>query len=108
MLIQPYIENSILHGLMHKKDGGTISIRFEAHDKFIKCIIEDDGVGRVASKKINEAIGKTHNSFGLPITKSRLEELNKTRGSSLTVVIEDIVVKEEVKGTRVKLNIPID
>lgn len=108
MLIQPYVENAILHGLMHKTNGGKIKIRFEQAGKFIKCCIEDDGVGREVSMRINKAIGKTHDSFGLPITKSRLEELNKNRGSSVSVTIEDIVENNTIQGTRVIVNIPIE
>ncbi len=108
MLIQPYVENSILHGLMPKEEEGIIKITLHKQGKLIKCTIEDNGIGRLASKKNNLEMDKTHQSFGLPITKSRLDELNKASKTKVTINIEDIIEDYQIKGTRVELFIPID
>lgn len=108
MLIQPYVENAIIHGIAHNKKQGYIKIEFIKDKNTLKCVILDNGIGRKASAEINARITKNHKSLGIPITKNRLEILNKSSESSVVVVIEDVLQDKLVKGTQVKIYIPID
>lgn len=110
MLIQPYVENSIWHGLMHKKGNGKIEIRFSIHQNTLHCTIKDDGIGRLKSAQLKEANPNTlHKSLGMNITKDRLEIINQMNNSSLNLVIDDVLNSDNaVIGTVVKLNIPLN
>ncbi len=108
MLIQPYVENSISHGLIPAETQGHIKIEFKLERKHISCIIEDNGIGRKAAQERKPGIRKEHNSLGTRIVSSRLDLVNAFYGTSLKTVFTDL--KDEhgnVAGTMVKINIPI-
>jgi ligand-binding sensor domain-containing protein len=107
MLIQPYVENAIWHGLMHKQSPGKISIRFEMSGKVLQCIIEDNGIGRKKSRELNSQNNANHKSVGMSITRERLEIFNQLNRSNLSVNIMDLMNSDgSTGGTRVELNIP--
>jgi len=103
LLIQPYVENAILHGLRHKENGpGLLTISFEEQEDKIICQVEDNGIGRKASAAIyNEH--QRHQSLGLKVSKDRVESLNELYKSISQVVIID---KDDEAGTIVKLILP--
>lgn len=102
MLLQPYIENSLKHGLLHKNGHKKLSISFEqTEDKGIKCIIQDNGVGRAASAKINAAKSIGHKSFATGANDNRVELINKNRDKKIKVDIIDLYENDEPSGTRV-------
>lgn len=109
MLIQPYVENAILHGIGNKEGKGHLHIVLKKQNGMIICEIEDDGVGR---KKAMEMSGKkksTHKSMGMEITRERLEILNLTNESNLSVNITDLVDNAgSPAGTRVEIFVPTD
>ncbi|MEI6694515.1 MAG: two-component regulator propeller domain-containing protein [Bacteroidota bacterium] len=106
MIIQPYIENAIIHGLIHKKQDGKLSIKLKLIDNYIICTIEDNGIGRKAAKKLKEHSGIKHNSSGMLITQERLDILNKKNKNQLSVKIIDLTNDEgEACGTRIELMI---
>ncbi len=106
MLIQPYVENAIKHGLLHKKDNRKLTISFELfkNQSMLKCIVLDNGIGRV---KANEMQHKKHNSFATEATAHRLELLNFGREKKIGVEIEDLYENAIAIGTKVTLLIPI-
>ena len=110
MILQPFIENSIIHGIRNKKDGrGKISIRFEADGSdYFKCILEDNGVGRAKAAEINKQHrSKDHNSKGMQITNDRIEVLNHQRTKKSSLTIEDLKDDAgEAKGTKVIIRVP--
>lgn len=108
MLIQPFVENAIWHGLMHKETKGTIRIGIEYKEKALLCVIEDNGIGRKRSAEINRAKnGDVHRSVGMSITKERLDIINLKHNSHLTMTITDMEDdKGNSTGTRVELNLP--
>ena len=110
MLIQPYVENSIWHGIMHKEGEGKISIRFSVRDEMLYCTIEDNGVGRGKSMEIKRNRPKAnHKSIGMTNTRERLEIINQVSKNDLKVVVTDLYSPENVPcGTRVELSVPID
>ena len=109
MLIQPYVENSIIHGLMNKNGKGKITIEFKAEKHILKCIITDNGIGREKAKEIKSHNETTHKSMGISITKNRLDVLNKSDEFIVTVTISDVYLEDKsIGGTQIEIIIPID
>jgi ligand-binding sensor domain-containing protein/anti-sigma regulatory factor (Ser/Thr protein kinase) len=108
LIIQPYVENAIWHGLMHLENKtGELTIRVETKDGFLKCIVDDNGIGRKKSLEIKGA--KKHRSVGLSITKERLENLNALYQSNLSVQLIDKYNEHgEGTGTTVEIFIPLN
>jgi ligand-binding sensor domain-containing protein/putative methionine-R-sulfoxide reductase with GAF domain len=91
MLLQPYVENALWHGLMHKDGDRQLSIKYERMDDDVfRCLINDNGIGRKRSLEIKEfnSKGKRHKSKGLQIAKDRLDLLEK-QGRHASVQITD-------------------
>ena len=86
LVIQPFVENSIIHGLNNKKSKGFISIELKMIEESILCIIQDNGIGREAADKIRENSGILHKSKGMNITKERLEILSNTKKYSVNII----------------------
>ncbi|MCB0429556.1 MAG: histidine kinase [Flavobacteriales bacterium] len=109
MLIQPYVENAIWHGLMHKTEKGKLIIDIRMEQNNLLCVIEDNGIGRQKSAEINVGSRtKQHKSMGMSITKERLDILNEHRKGALSVEIIDLTDAEGFPiGTRVELHIPL-
>lgn len=108
MLIQPYVENSICHGLMPLEEKGIVKIDLGLKDNFILCTIEDNGVGREAARERNLKREPNHNSLGTKITKSRLELVNELYGTTLKTEYTDLKNENgDPAGTRVEIQIPI-
>lgn len=108
MLIQPYVENALKHGLLHKKDNRKLSITIsKPSKKIIQCIVEDNGIGREKSKAINQKRQHQHKSFALKATTERLDLLNYGKERKIGVEILDLKYEDEATGTKVILNIPI-
>jgi len=107
MLIQPYIENAIKHGLAHKQGSKNLSVIFEdAEDNMLKVTVEDNGIGRKQSAVINATREASHISMGMKITDERLQLMKEKNAA---VVIEDLINKNnEPLGTRVILHIPTE
>ena len=106
MLIQPYIENALNHGIMNKEGKGHIKVGIERQNGHLICSVEDDGVGRATAEKIKAQKRHDHKSRGMSITKSRLEIINKMYQSDLNVEIEDLMEQNQPKGTKVKIYVP--
>jgi LytS/YehU family sensor histidine kinase len=109
MIIQPFIENAILHGIQHKHESGTININFGLREDFLLCTIEDDGVGRQKASEIE----KTYNSalkpesHGIRITKERLNLLSKKKSKTFIEINDRLDANNNVAGTKVEIGIPI-
>ena len=106
MLIQPFIENSLAHGLLHKEGEKKLSVSFELNDMLI-CKIEDNGIGREKSKVIKQRQNKAHESFSGKAIGKRLEILSDVFEGDFGYAYEDLYDKNEAIGTRVILTIPI-
>ncbi len=109
MLLQPYIENAILHGLMPRGDNGKLLISFRLQENTMICSITDNGIGRERSRAIRQlSKQKDHKSLGMKITNDRLELINRLNGSNLSMSITDLYdVNQEPSGTRVDIFIPV-
>jgi len=105
LIIQPFVENAIIHGLVPKKDDCFLSIRVSkiSEDKLL-CVVEDNGVGRKFSEKMKQDKGGIHRSYGMSITRRRLETLTKISNEDFSVEIVDLYDDNGLaRGTRVNI-----
>lgn len=108
MLIQPYLENAIKHGLLHKSGQKLLTITFVQWDKFLEVTIDDNGIGRKKSIELNHIRAKNHKSFASDANAKRLEVLNYGKTDKLSVEYTDKHDEHNNPiGTRVVLRIPI-
>ncbi|MFH1321981.1 MAG: tetratricopeptide repeat protein [Bacteroidota bacterium] len=108
LLIQPYVENAIWHGLMHKQEKGKVTVELNLKDNNIICCIEDNGIGREKAKEIKNKKTHTHKSLGTKITETRLNLINSLYGSNMNIKYIDL--KDEMgiaKGTKVEICVPV-
>src|SRR5690606_31026957 len=110
LIIQPYVENAIWHGLLHKTTEGTLSVHISRKGSdMLQCIIEDNGVGRTKARELKSKTASSRKSLGMQLTESRLVLLGRQAGLDASVDIEDITNElGEALGTKVILNIPVD
>lgn len=109
MLLQPYVENAILHGLTPASGKGLLTIGIRNEEQFIICTITDNGIGRKRSAEIKRTMpGTKHKSFGMKITEERLRILNEISLSQHRVTITDLEHSDgSAAGTKVELYVPI-
>ena len=110
MLLQPYVENAILHGLMPRGGGGHLIFSIQLHSDILICTIEDNGIGRKKAREMRQlSLKKGHTSMGMRITQDRLEIINRLNNSNLSLNITDLEnEKGEATGTRVEVFIPVN
>ena len=101
LLIQPFVENAILHGLVPKESNGKIDVSFDVENHQLVCTITDNGIGISKSKQMKEQSVQAHQSMALEITKKRLEIMEATISKSAQIEII------ENNGTIVTLRLPI-
>lgn len=105
MIIQPFIENAIWHGLLHKETPGRLTISINRFGHGLQCIIEDDGIGRKKAAELKSKSVNREKSYGMKITTDRLNMLN---GESKISNIEIIDLEDEAgnaTGTKVIVKI---
>lgn len=108
MLIQPYVENAICHGLTPLSGKGFVSIDLKLLSDHLLCTIEDNGIGREAAAERKRRSDTNHNSLGTRITASRLDLVNALYGTNLKTIFTDLKNERgEAVGTRVEIHIPI-
>lgn len=109
MILQPYVENAIWHGLMQKESGkGILELSMRKNNGHLICLIEDNGIGREAAQKLKSKSASRRKSYGMKITSDRLAMLNKIAGADASVQIFDLKNEDESPaGTRVELSIPL-
>lgn len=107
MLVQPYVENAIKHGLLHSRLPWQLSISFRKVTNGLEVEIEDNGIGRKKSEQLNANRQKHHRSFAMKANEKRLEILNKGLDNGISV---EVVDKENewgaASGTKVVLKVP--
>lgn len=101
MLIQPFIENALLHGLLHKEGQKILRIDFFMKEETLYCVIEDNGIGREHARKIQERQRSGHESFATKAITKRFDILKHFFKEELGVSYED-----SSNGTKVTLKIP--
>jgi sensor histidine kinase YesM len=107
MIIQPYVENAIKHGLLHSAKKWQLLINFNKLDTGIEVLVDDNGVGREKSSTINKAKAGSHKSFAVSANQKRLEILNKGLNKNISINIIDKKDNDNnALGTKVQLHIP--
>lgn len=108
LIIQPYVENAIWHGLMHKGDKGNLLIELHRDNNTLCCRITDDGIGRKRAGELKSKSASKNKSLGMQITAHRLALINALNAKAATVEVTDLVDSSgEACGTSVLLRIPI-
>ncbi len=109
LLLQPYVENAIWHGLMHKPEGGTVRVQVTLpQDNLLQLTITDDGVGRARAAELRSKSASHRKSFGLKMTSERIALVNQLYQTHTQVLIEDLVDTDgQPAGTEVVLQIPL-
>lgn len=106
MLLQPFCENAIWHGLMHKEGQGKLEVMMSINDNQLQCIITDNGIGRKRAAELKTKSGTKQKSFGLKITTERLALFNNEKSLQTFYNSEDVVDEDgKVAGTKVVLKI---
>ncbi len=109
MLLQPYIENAVKHGLLHKNGLKKLLITFSKDGDKIKIEIDDNGIGRQKSAELNAIKNKNHNSFATNAMQNRIDLLNKNNKNKITIdFIDKINQSQQSLGTTVVIEIPIN
>jgi CheY-like chemotaxis protein len=110
MLIQPYLENAVIHGIANNLKDSRIVIRLLKVGESIECSIQDNGIGREKAKELRtlRSGNKKHLSMGMNITETRIKLLNDLYGDSFVVQVKDLKDKfGEARGTLVKIVLPV-
>jgi tetratricopeptide (TPR) repeat protein len=113
LIIQPYAENAIWHGLMHlsdrQKGKGHLIIELYSEEEILYCKITDDGVGRKKATEMKSKSSSIHKSMGIKITESRIAMMQKMNGTNKLVEIKDLVHPDgSAAGTEVIIKIPVN
>lgn len=108
LIIQPYTENAIWHGLMHKEEKGRLRIEISQENDFLVFKIADDGIGRKKAAELNSKSATKHKSLGLKITEDRIRMMQHTNENIPPVVIHDLVnTNGGATGTEIIIKMPV-
>lgn len=109
MLVQPYVENAIWHGLMHREGNeGLLLLEARRDEKALQITIEDNGVGRRRAGELKSRDAVAHKSHGMQVTSERIKIINELYGLNATVAVKDLLDEAgEARGTRVVVRVPI-
>ena len=109
LLLQPYVENAIWHGLMHKAEGGTVTVEVEQpQDNLLHIEITDDGVGRERAGELKSKSAGKNKSFGMQVTADRIRMINQLYNIQTQTQVVDLIDSfGEPCGTKVILEIPV-
>ncbi|HEU4471806.1 MAG TPA: histidine kinase, partial [Flavisolibacter sp.] len=106
LIIQPFVENAILHGLLPLQSGGKLRIGIDRREHWLWCIVEDNGIGRAKAKDMSKDLIYKRKSHGIDITLKRIELFNRESGFNASVVITDLYDADgNPSGTRVEIPI---
>ena len=100
MIVQPFVENAVLHGINPKLSAGHVKVEFWEEGKHLFIRVDDDGIGREEAKKLKKKREKYQNSHGMSITEERIQMISERRGTSLEVIDKPV-------GTKVIIKIPL-
>jgi streptogramin lyase len=108
MILQPFVENAIWHGLMHKDGKGMLRVHIQDMGRQIQCVIEDNGIGRVRSAELRKSQMEHRKSEGMQITADRIALINKIYQIHTEVDVIDLKHEDgTAAGTRVVIHVPL-
>jgi len=106
MMLQPYIENAIWHGLSNKKGERKLQVRIHENAAAIEFEIEDNGIGRKKAAEIKAQYRQGHHSKGMELLSKRFNLLSKEYGEAILTTVTDLENNGEAAGTLVKIDVP--
>lgn len=109
MILQPFVENSIKHGIMPLETNGKIDVEVNSISEDYLCILlRDNGIGIEASKKRKTGRPSEHVSYGMSITQDRLELFGRMTGHPAEINVKELMTADgKVGGTEVELRLPV-
>lgn len=108
LILQPFVENAIWHGLQYKNQPGRIDIYISKRNNALHAIVEDNGVGRDMSKQVQQPMLMKKESLGMKLTEERLKILNEVKKTTSKFVITDLFTENNQPiGTKVDLSLPL-
>jgi tetratricopeptide (TPR) repeat protein len=108
MLIQPFVENAIWHGLMQSDRPGVLNVSINTAGAFLVCSVQDNGIGRTESQRLKSKTSQFKKSMGVDITHNRLKLMNDETSINDRLKISDVVSEQgNCIGTRVEITIPL-
>lgn len=108
MLLQPFVENAVVHGIAHLARPGQINIAFHLEQAVLVITIQDNGIGREAAGKLKENKRPGHQSVALAVTRQRLEALRGNRNYRPLIVQDRFNEQREIVGTEVIIRLPVE
>ena len=105
LLVQPYLENAVWHGLMQKdEDDRQVLLRVQKTETGIKIVVKDNGIGREKARALKSKSANHQKSHGLHLTQERIELYQISTGVNISVYIDDVKNERgEVLGTNVEI-----
>jgi len=108
LIIQPYVENAIWHGLMHKDEKGHLDIEVSGENNDLLIRVSDDGIGRKRAAELESKSATKHKSMGLRITADRIAMIHNSNGKESPVTIHDLVNADgTAAGTEIIIKTPL-
>jgi LytS/YehU family sensor histidine kinase len=108
LLIQPYVENAIWHGIMQKTEGGNVDVHISQEGNTLSIAVKDDGIGRAASEALKGEILLNHKSHGSRINESRIALLNESNNAGASITTTDLYDNAgQPAGTLVTILLPL-
>ena len=108
LILQPFVENAIWHGLQYKPEPGHINISIAKKDNVLYATVEDNGVGRSMSNHVAQPMLHKKESLGMKLTEERLKILNELKNIKAQFTIIDLFTDEnKPAGTKVELSLPL-
>src|ERR1035437_518991 len=108
MLLQPYVENAIWHGLSYKEKDKQLQIRIYRENGTVNYEVEDNGIGRKKAEEFKSVFRKQHQSKGMELLNKRIRLLNDQYAAAIQTDIKDVMSNNEVSGTLVTIKIPLN
>lgn len=106
MIIQPFLENAVWHGLRYKEGKGLLTLKIEQQDGLLHILIKDDGIGIEQSKALKTTHQKQHKSLGMENTKERIALLNQLYQTKIICAITDLSASGK-QGTLIDISLPV-
>lgn len=110
LILQPFVENAIWHGMMNKEGVGKITVIISKENDMISCVVEDDGVGRDKAMQLKSSLPREKHEFlGVKLTHDRINIINSIKKSKAYITITDLYDEDKnPSGTRVEVKLPLE
>ncbi|MEM9024565.1 MAG: histidine kinase, partial [Bacteroidota bacterium] len=110
MLLQPFVENAIKHGLLNRKTpGGRLRLRFAIEGQALRCTIEDNGIGRAKARELQANRSSLHQSFSTRATDQRIATMNLQHQQKIRITVTDLTdANNQPTGTQMEVYLTIE